>query len=123
MSDRTARNLFQNGTSCPIEWLFPKWKKPKTRLKTTRPKSGDPCAARTKLKAVRIVAGLSQSALAKKSGINIRTLQAYEQGRKSFDNAHLETIIKVATACGCRLEHLIESPEILDLLKNYKNLL
>ena len=74
---------------------------------------------KTRLKAARIKAGLSQSELAKKAGLNIRTLQAYEQGYKSFDNARLETILKVALACDCRLEELIESPDLLGLLKKY----
>lgn len=74
---------------------------------------------KTRLKAARLKAGLSQSELANKAGLNVRTLQAYEQGYKSFDNARLETILKVAFACGSRLEELIESPELLGLIKKY----
>ena len=74
---------------------------------------------KTRLKAARLKAGLSQSELARGADINVRTLQAYEQGYKSFDNARLETILKVALACGSRLEELIESPDLLGLLKKY----
>ena len=87
----------------------------KDSLTTEKPK--------TKLKSARIVAGLSQSALAEKTGLKLRTLQAYEQGHKSLDNASFGTVVKIAEACGCKFEHLIEDSELLNLLKNYKCML
>lgn len=75
--------------------------------------------AKTKLKAVRIAAGLSQSELAKKADLNLRTLQAYEQGYKTFDNARIDTILKVALYCGCKLEDIIEDEDYLELLRKY----
>ncbi len=77
---------------------------------------------KTKLKAARMAAGLSQSQLAEKAGIKLRTLQSYEQGTKSFDSARLETILSVAIACGCKLEDLAESPALLDLLADYRKM-
>lgn len=74
---------------------------------------------KTKLKAMRIKAGLSQSELAVKSGISLRTLQAYEQGYKTFDNARIDTLLKVALACECKLEDIIENEDYLDLLHKY----
>lgn len=73
----------------------------------------------SKLKAARMKAGLSQSELAEKADIKLRTLQSYEQGYKSFDSARLETILKVALACAARLEDLIESPALLEIIKKY----
>lgn len=75
---------------------------------------------KTRLKAARLKSGLSQSQLAEKADLNLRTLQAYEQGSKTFDNARLETILKVALACGCRLEDIIENPALLELIEKYK---
>lgn len=77
---------------------------------------------KTKIKAARLKAGLSQSELAEKADIKLRSLQSYEQGYKSFDNARLETILKVALACGCRLEDLIESPNLLGLIEKYSEI-
>lgn len=48
-----------------------------------------------KLQEMRKKAGLSQSQLANKAEINVRTLQYYEQGVKIFDNARIDTILKV----------------------------
>lgn len=74
---------------------------------------------KTKIKAARLNAGLSQNELALKADLNLRTLQAYEQGYKSFDNARLDVIFKVALLCECRLENLIESPDFLELIRKY----
>lgn len=74
---------------------------------------------KTKLKAARIAAGLSQSELALKADLNLRTLQAYEQGYKAFDNARLDTIFKVALLCKCKLEDLIENKDFLELITKY----
>lgn len=70
-----------------------------------------------KLKEIRQSKGFSQSQLAEKTGINVRTLQHYEQGSKVFDNARIDTILKVCIALGCGLEDIIENPEYIDLLK------
>lgn len=70
-----------------------------------------------KLKEMRQSKGLSQSQLAEKTGINIRTIQHYEQGSKIFDHARIDTILKICIALGCKLEDVIENPEYLDLIK------
>ena len=70
-----------------------------------------------KLKEKRQAAGLSQSQLAEKTGINVRTIQHYEQGSKNFDHARIDTILKVCITLNCKLEDVIENPEYVDLLK------
>lgn len=77
---------------------------------------------KTKIKAMRIKAGLSQSELALKADLNLRTLQAYEQGYKPFDNARLDTIFKVALLCECRLEDLIENVDFLEIIIKYNKM-
>lgn len=74
---------------------------------------------KTKLKAARIASGLSQSELARKADINVRTLQAYEQGSKILDNARLDTILKIALACGCSIENILEKEDHLELIREY----
>ena len=74
-----------------------------------------------KLKEMRQDAGLSQSQLAEKTGINVRTLQHYEQGSKNFDHARIDTILKVCLALDCKLADVIESQDYVDLLHKYES--
>lgn len=77
----------------------------------------------TKLKEMRQAAGLSQSQLAEKTNISIRTIQHYEQGAKQFDHARINTILKVCLALNCKLEDIIEEPTYIELLEKYKNMI
>lgn len=70
-----------------------------------------------KLKEKRQAAGLSQSQLAEKTGINVRTIQHYEQGSKIFDHAHIDTILKICIALNCKLEEIIDNEEYVELIK------
>lgn len=70
-----------------------------------------------KLKEMRQVKGLSQSQFAKKTGINLRTVQHYEQGSKNFDHARIDTILKTCIVLNCKLEDILENPEYIELVK------
>lgn len=70
-----------------------------------------------KLKEIRQSKGFSQSQLAEKTGLNVRTIQHYEQGSKIFDHARIDTILKVCIALNCKLEDVIDNQEYIDLLK------
>lgn len=74
----------------------------------------------TKLKEMREKFGMSQSQLAEKSGIYIRTLQYYEQGQMDFDHARIDKIISAAIALNCNLSDLITDPEILAKIEQYQ---
>lgn len=74
-----------------------------------------------KLKETRQAKGLSQSQLAEKANMNVRTLQHYEQGSKNFDHARIDTILRVCLALDCKLEDIIENEEYLELLGKYEN--
>ena len=63
----------------------------------------------TRLKALRIKNGLSQSALAKASGVPVRTIQQYEQRQKDINKAHFEYIIRLAAALNCEPADLFET--------------
>lgn len=75
-----------------------------------------------KLKKIRQAKGLSQSKLAEKAGLNVRTLQHYEQENspKTFDHARLDTILKCAIALNCKIEDIIDNREYIELLQKYK---
>lgn len=62
----------------------------------------------TRLKAIRLKSGYSQSGLARASGVPVRTIQQYEQRQKDINKASFESIIKLAAALSCEPQDLIE---------------
>ena len=52
----------------------------------------------SRLQDKRKVAGMSQSELAKKSGVNVRLIQHYEQGTKDINKAQVITVLQLAEA-------------------------
>lgn len=73
-----------------------------------------------KLKAKRLEAGMSQSQLAEKANLNVRTIQHYEQGSKNFDHARIDTVLKVCLALNCKFGEVIENQNFVDLLEQYE---
>jgi transcriptional regulator with XRE-family HTH domain len=61
----------------------------------------------SKLKTFREAIGLSQSQLAEKAGVSVRTLQDYEQGQKPIGKAAAETVNRLAKAVGKNVVDLI----------------
>lgn len=62
----------------------------------------------TKLSIIRKSKNLSQSQLANLSGVNLRTLQYYEQRVKDINKAQVFTVYKLAKALDCKIEDLVE---------------
>lgn len=50
------------------------------------------------LKFMREDKGMSQSELAKASGVSVRSIQDYEQGRKDINRASVVTVLQIAEA-------------------------
>lgn len=75
----------------------------------------------TKLKQIRQHSGLTQSELAKKVNINLRTLQYYEQGVKQLDHARIDTILKICLELDCNISDIMEEEEWITLYKRYTN--
>lgn len=67
--------------------------------------------AETKLRRIRKSRQLSQGELAKLSGINIRSIQLYEQRVNDIDKAQAQTLYKLSRILGCDIEDLLERPE------------
>lgn len=59
------------------------------------------------LKDYRTASGLSQSQLAKASGVNIRIIQAIEQGWRDINKADAITVYKLSQALNCNMEDLL----------------
>ena len=70
-----------------------------------------------KLKELRRARGFSQIQLAEKTGLNVRTIQHYEQSSKNFDHARIDTILRVCIALDCKLEDILENQEYVELIK------
>lgn len=89
---------------------------------TTPPtkKRGPRDKASTKLKALRVASGLGQLDVAVRAGLNLRTYQYYEQGAKPIEGAKLETLIKICLVLNCKLDQIIEAPELVDLITEYQ---
>lgn len=64
----------------------------------------------SKLKVMRESRGLSQSELAKESGVKLRNIQMYEQRINDIDRAQAQTVYKLARVIGCNVEDLLENP-------------
>lgn len=63
-----------------------------------------------RLKKMRESRGLSQSELAKISGVSLRSIQMYEQRVNDIDKAQAQTIYKLSRVIGCSMEDLLEKP-------------
>lgn len=78
------------------------------------------------LKAMREKAGLKQSELAQISGVNLRSLQDYEQGHKSLYSAKGETLLRLSIVLGYSVEEILKGSVIeidpigenIDVLRN-----
>lgn len=62
----------------------------------------------TNLKRYRENKNLSQRQLSEQTGVNLRTLQDYEQGRKPISQAAAVTVYQIAKALGVTVEDLIK---------------
>ena len=62
----------------------------------------------TRLRRIRSAYGCSQSRLAKMSGVGLRSIQMYEQRRKSINRAEAESVLRLARALGCEIEDIME---------------
>ena len=60
------------------------------------------------LKTKRIESGMSQSELAKATGINIRSIQAYEIGDRDINKAQAISVYKIAMVLKCDVKDILE---------------
>lgn len=63
-----------------------------------------------RLKKLRENRGLSQSELARASGVSLRSIQMYEQRVNDIDKAQAQTVYKLSRVIGCTMEDLLEKP-------------
>ena len=56
----------------------------------------------SKLKQIRKIKGLTQSELAERCNISIKSVQAYEQGTRKLEKANKNTILKICEVLNCK---------------------
>lgn len=61
----------------------------------------------TKFARLRCERGLTQAALAEKTGVNIRAIQRYESGERKIEGASLTVALRIADALGVHPRELI----------------
>ncbi len=66
----------------------------------------------------RQAAGLSQSQLAQKSGVNLRMIQHYEQGFRDINGAKLETLLDLSAAIGCSIRDILTNEILKEKCEN-----
>jgi len=62
----------------------------------------------TRLKQMRINAGLSQKNLAEMTLIPVKTIQQYEQRQKNINNASVDYVVRLSKTLNCNVESLLE---------------
>ena len=71
------------------------------------------------LKQVRKQRELSQSQLARLSGVNIRTIQGYEQETKDINKAQFVTLLRLSIALSCNIESIVTDSNLIELVRKY----
>ena len=66
---------------------------------------------RSRLKFYREEKGMTQASLSERSGVNLRLIQAYEQGYKDINKAQVITVLKLAETLGCDVYEIINDRE------------
>lgn len=62
----------------------------------------------SKLKDMRTMRGITQQQLADATGVSVRMIQQYEQGKNNFNTAAAITVYKIAKALYCKVEDIID---------------
>lgn len=62
----------------------------------------------SKLKIIRKYCGLTQEALAEKSGVSLNTIRAYERKSKDLNKAQFNIVMKLAKTLKCNVSDLVE---------------
>lgn len=63
----------------------------------------------SKLKRIRIANGITQQELSELSGVNIKSIAAYEQNPSKINKASVETIFNIADCLNCDIKDIVET--------------
>ena len=71
------------------------------------------------LKVNRELEGLSLEQVAEKTGIDVETLQKYEDGTLDLNQASLLTLLKICKALSCEISNILTDPETFKAWDKY----
>ena len=63
----------------------------------------------TNFQRIRKAIGLTQAELANKTGVELRSIQMYEQRKNDINKAQADTLLKLSKFLGCNIEDLLEN--------------
>ena len=69
------------------------------------------------LKKIRTERQLSRQQLAKISGVNVRTIDSYEDGTRDINGAKLMTLFRLSDALDCRISDILTDKELIARLR------
>ena len=67
----------------------------------------------SKLKYLRVRAGLSQQGLADAAGLKKRVIQTYEQGERNIDHAQIDSLCSLCIALNCQITDILEDENLI----------
>ncbi len=108
-SSRTFKDIMSYISFAEIDKLYPTLHEapPEKFTKTMEAiiaETGRP----TKLQIIRKRYGLTQTELSRRSGVNIRSIQMYEQRKKDINKAQCIYLVRLAKVLGCTMEALLD---------------
>lgn len=73
-----------------------------------------------KIQEIRQNKNMTQQELAERSGVSVRTIQAYESGIRRIDGASILTLCNLSKVMGCKITEILEDPELIDVFNRVK---
>jgi len=67
---------------------------------------------KSNLKRMRVISGMTQQELAALSGVNIKSISAYEQNPATVNKASCDTLFYLAESLNCEIEDIMEKDYI-----------
>ena len=71
------------------------------------------------LKVNRELAGISQETIAAKTGLDLETIQKYEDESLDLNQASLLTLLKICKVLDCEISTILTDPETIDAWEKY----
>ena len=103
------RSIFATATYDEIRSMYwPLHEAPESKFVAIFDEMRTERAKATNLRTLREAAGLSQSQLAKASGVGVRSIQLYEQRQKDINKAQGIALYRLSHALRCTMEQLLE---------------
>ena len=108
-SARPFQNIARHIKMSDIELMYdPYHEAPEEKFADTVEKRIKEKIEPTRLRVIRKNCGITQSELARQSGVSLRSIQMYEQRNKDINKAQMETVNNLAKVLGCKMEDLME---------------